>query len=106
MLSLTAGRDRWPGFFLHRRRADLVDAVRWYDTHAPQAVPQFRDALRSALTRIANNPKQFPPTFKTTRRALLRRFPYILVFREMDDAIYIVAVFHTSRDPVIWQRRT
>ena len=55
-------------------------------------MPQFRDALRAALIRISENPKQFPPAIKSTRRALLRRFPYILVFREMDDAVYIVAL--------------
>ena len=92
--------------FTQAARADLVDAVRWYDAHAPHVVPQFREALRAALARISENPKQFPPAVKSTRRALLRRFPYILVFREMDDAVYIVAVFHTSRDPLIWQRRS
>jgi len=92
--------------FTQAARADLSDAVRWYDAHAPHVGPQFRDALRAAMTRIAENPKQFPPALRDTRRALLRRFPYILVFREMDDAIYVVAVFHTSRDPLIWQRRS
>ena len=92
--------------FTQAARADLADAVRWYDTHAPHVVPQFRDALRAALVRIAENPKQFPPALKNARRASLRRFPYILVFREMDDAIYLVAVFHMSRDPLIWQRRS
>lgn len=56
--------------------------------------------------RIAENPKQFSPAPKNTRRTLLRRFPYILVFRETHDAVYIVAVFHTSRDPLIWKRRS
>ncbi|MBR1176701.1 type II toxin-antitoxin system RelE/ParE family toxin [Bradyrhizobium sp. KB893862 SZCCT0404] len=92
--------------FTQAARADLADAVRWYDTHAPHVVPQFRDALRAALNRVAENPKQFPPTSKNTRRALLRRFPYILVFRETQDAVYVVAVFHTSRDPLIWKRRS
>ncbi|MDE2377476.1 type II toxin-antitoxin system RelE/ParE family toxin [Bradyrhizobium sp.] len=92
--------------FTQAARADLAEAVRWYDAHAPHVVPQFRDALRAALIRIAENPRQFPPALKTTRRALLRRFPYILVFRETHDAVYVVAVFHTSRDPLIWQRRS
>ena len=92
--------------FTQAARADLADAVRWYDTHAPHVVPQFRDTLRAALIQIAENPKQFPPALKNTRRALLRRFPYILIFREMDDAVYVVAVFHTSRDPLIWKRRS
>ena len=92
--------------FTQAARADLAEAVRWYDTHAPHVVPQFREALRGALIRIAENPKQFPPALKNTRRALLRHFPYILVFREMDDGVYVVAVFHTSRAPLIWQRRS
>jgi plasmid stabilization system protein ParE len=92
--------------FTQAARADLAEAVGWYDTHAPHVVPQFRDALRTALIRIAENPKQFPPTLKNTRRALLRRFPYILVFRETQDTVYVVAVFHTSRDPLIWKRRS
>jgi plasmid stabilization system protein ParE len=92
--------------FTQAARADLADAVRWYDTHAPYVVPQFREALRTVLTRIAENPKQFPPALKNTRRALLRRFPYILVFRETRDALYVIAVFHTSRDPLVWKRRS
>ena len=92
--------------FTRAARADLAAAVRWYDTHAPHVVPQFREAVRTALIRIAENPKQFPPALKNTRRALLRRFPYILVFRETHDAVYVVAVFHTSRDPLVWKRRS
>ncbi|MBR0958530.1 type II toxin-antitoxin system RelE/ParE family toxin [Bradyrhizobium japonicum] len=92
--------------FTTAARADLADAVRWYDTHAPHVVRQFRDALRAALIRVADNPKQFPLAYKDTRCALLRRFPYILVFRETQDAVYVVAVFHTSRDPLTWISRT
>jgi plasmid stabilization system protein ParE len=73
--------------FTQAARADLVDAIRWYNTHAPHVVPQFRDALRAAMIRIAENPKEFPPALRDTRRALLSRFPYILVFRETHDAI-------------------
>ncbi|WP_354085061.1 type II toxin-antitoxin system RelE/ParE family toxin [Bradyrhizobium sp. S3.3.6] len=62
--------------------------------------------MRTALMRIAENPKQFPPALKNTRRALLRRFPYILVFRETHDAVYVIAVFHTSRDPLVWKQRS
>ena len=92
--------------FTQAARADLVGAMRWYDAHAPHVVPQFREALRAALIRIAENPKQFPAAIKSTRRALLRRFPYSLVFRETHDVVYVVAVFHTSRDPSIWKGRS
>ena len=34
-----------------------------------------------------------------TRRALLRKFPYGVFFRVMDDKVVITAFFHASRDP-------
>ena len=91
--------------FTEAARADIAEAVTWYRARAPEIVPQFREAMRSVVQRIENNPQQFPPSLHETRRALLRRFPYLLIFREQDEAIYIVAVFHTSRDPKTWQDR-
>jgi plasmid stabilization system protein ParE len=69
-------------------------------------VPQFWESLRAAIARIAANPKQFPVGPHETRRALLQRFPYLLIFREAEEACYVVAVFHMSRDPTAWRRRT
>ncbi len=61
--------------FTPAAQADLNSALDWYDAHAPHVVPQFRNTLRAILARIAENPKQFPPEYRQTRRALLRRFP-------------------------------
>jgi plasmid stabilization system protein ParE len=69
-------------------------------------VPQFWESLRAAVARIAANAKQFPAGPHQTRRVLLQRFPYLLIFREAEDDCYVVAVFHMSRDPTAWRRRT
>ena len=43
--------------------------------------------------------------YKNVRRALLRRFPYALMFViEGDGALTVVACFHGSRDPMHWQK--
>jgi plasmid stabilization system protein ParE len=83
-----------------------LTSLTWYEAHAPEIVPQFRQALRDVAQRISENPKQFPPSPHQTRRALLRRFPYLVIFRETREAAYVVAVFHTSRDPGTWRRRS
>ncbi|WP_407186377.1 type II toxin-antitoxin system RelE/ParE family toxin [Bradyrhizobium centrosematis] len=105
-LSLTVGRDSDPPALYEGSSGRPRRCSQWYSTHAPHVVPQFRDALRAALIRIAEHPKQFAPAYKDLRRALLRRFPYIVVFRERDDAVYVIAIFHTSREPLVWQRRS
>jgi len=58
------------------------------------------------LQRIRINPQQFPVIFVDLRRAPLRRFPYGLFFRLRADAIYVIACFHSSRDPQVWRRRS
>ncbi|MET0599436.1 MAG: type II toxin-antitoxin system RelE/ParE family toxin [Mesorhizobium sp.] len=93
-------------FFTAAARADLDDALSWYGTRAPEMVPPLRAAIRATIARIGDNPKQFPVSPYQTRRALLRRFPYLIIFRETRFAIYVVAVFHMSRNPKIWQSRT
>ena len=92
--------------FTAAARADLDDALKWYEARAPEIAPQFREALRAVVARIAENPRQFPASPHQTRRALLRRFPYIVIFRVARDTAYVVAVFHTSRDPTAWRQRT
>jgi plasmid stabilization system protein ParE len=91
--------------FTPAARADLISALNWYETHASHVTPQFRNALRAILGRIAENPKQFPVEYRETSRALLRRFPYFVVFRETEEGVYVIAVFHTSRNPITWQSR-
>jgi plasmid stabilization system protein ParE len=92
--------------FTEAARADLAEAVDWYDAHAAHMVPQLREALRAAVARIAANPKQFRAGPHHTRRVLLQRFPYALIFREAEEDCYVVALFHMSRDPTAWRRRT
>ena len=92
--------------FTAAARADLDNALTWYEAHAPEMLPQFRDALRTVVARITENPKQFPLSPHQTRRALLRRFPYLVIFREAGDAAFVVAFFHTSRNPRTWPQRT
>lgn len=83
--------------FTRAAQADLADAIDWYEAHAPEIVPQFRDAIRTVVARIEHSPQQFAPASYGTRRAVMRRFPYLVIFRETSEAVYIVAVFHTSR---------
>ncbi len=86
-------------------QADIEDAIVWYQSQAPEMVSEFREALRSIVRRIEQNPEQFPRSTSKTRRALLRRFPYLVLFRQKQDLVVVVAVFHTSRDPRAWRKR-
>lgn len=40
-----------------------------------------------------------------TRRALARTFPYAIVYVDLPDVIWIVAVMHGKRQPEYWRKR-
>jgi toxin ParE1/3/4 len=39
------------------------------------------------------------------RRKLLHKFPYFLYYQVEDSRVAVIGLFHTSRDPQIWQDR-
>ena len=43
--------------------------------------------------------------FGDVRKAIVARFPYCVFYREEPSCVRVLAVFHTSRDPSIWQSR-
>ncbi len=43
--------------------------------------------------------------YHDVRKAVARRFPYCIYFRERDQRIIVLAVFHSARNPAIWKQR-
>jgi len=50
-------------------------------------------------------PRLHREVFGDIRRAVVRGFPYCVYYREEPALIRVISVFHTSRDPKIWQSR-
>jgi plasmid stabilization system protein ParE len=85
----------------------MIDAQDWYENESPGLGRRFRAAVEVVIERMSDNPRQFPVIYKSVRRALLRRFPYALMFVvEVDETLTVLACFHGSRDPARWQKRT
>jgi plasmid stabilization system protein ParE len=92
-------------FFTPAARLEALEAQDWYEREAPGLGARFRAELDRQVERIRANPWQFPLMQADVRRARLRKYPYGLYFRVLDDAIYVIACFHSSRNPANWQSR-
>lgn len=58
------------------------------------------------MDRIAANPRMHAKVRGDVRKAIVRGYRYYCVFyRERADHVEVLSVFHTSRDPSIWQDR-
>ena len=95
-----------PVVFGPAARAEMLEAVDWYDVHAPGLGEQFVAEIDATVARIAANPLQFPAVLREVRRARLHRFPYALFFRVDASEIHVLACFHSNRDPKRWQARS
>ena len=73
--------------------------------HSNDAALDFDGEVDRALADIASAPHRWAAAPLSTRRYLLRGFPCILIYREWEGHIQIVAVAHTSRKPGYWKKR-
>lgn len=86
--------------------AEYDAAFDWYLARSPDAALKFDAEVDNALQQILDNPRCWAGGTSHTRRYLLRKFPFLLIYREMpQNKIEIVAVAHTSRKPGFWKHR-
>lgn len=91
---------------LHEEAATDYDAAfDWYLERSPDAARAFDAEFERAVERIAEAPERWAQGLYQTRRFLLKRFPYLVIYRELKSKIQIVAVAHTSREPNYWKKR-
>ncbi|NDF01743.1 MAG: hypothetical protein EB034_26300, partial [Verrucomicrobia bacterium] len=54
---------------------------------------------------VLANPLRWAPDKQGRRRALMKRFPYKLIFRVRVEDIYLIAAAHNKRAPGYWEPR-
>lgn len=80
-------------------------ATDWYEQRRPGLGTALVDRVREVFTRIAVNPQMHATVYQSIRKAVVRQFPYVVLYKEEAGEVIVVAVFHTARDPSSWQSR-
>jgi len=88
-----------------RAEREIADAYKWYGRRDRQAATRYRVEVNQAMDRIGQLPESFPPYMHGTRMCLLKKFPYLVVFREYPDHLFVVAVAHGRQRPGYWRKR-
>lgn len=65
----------------------------------------FLEEVDAAVQRILGFPDAWTPLSQRTRRCLVNRFPYGVIYQIKTDGILIVAVSHLHREPNYWKNR-
>ena len=89
-------------------RDDLVAAARWYEAQEIGLGRQFLTDVRLAFERIRSNPVAYPFAYRGTRRVLIGRFPYGVIYLPVAEqgCIVVLAVLHCGQDPNPWRQRS
>lgn len=80
---------------------ELSDACKWYDEQRAGLGRQFLNKVTAKINLIEQNPFHYNIRFSSNYRcAPLNIFPYLIVYRieEDDRLVYIISIFHTSRN--------
>lgn len=85
---------------------ELEEAIAYYEQEREGLGLDLLTEVRRTWAQIQRNPR-IATRHKGTqfRRAVVRRFPYLVFYAELEDSIWIVAVAHAKRRPDYWRRR-
>lgn len=84
---------------------ELTQSAEYYQKLAINLGNEFLDDVFSTILRIIEFPDAFPILSRKSRKCLVNRFPFAIIYQVREEEIFIVAVTHLSRKPGYWKKR-
>ena len=85
--------------------SDLKSAIGWYLERSEPAAVEFAAEMDRAVALVVESPARWPTGEHGTRKFILNRFPFAVVYREKQTSIQILAIAHGHRNPDYWKGR-
>ena len=85
--------------------AELTEARQWYRDRSDVAAQALVLELARSFDEISRHPDTRPKVHGELRRYVLRRFPYSIIYRVEQDAVFVTAVAHQRRRFGYWRER-
>jgi plasmid stabilization system protein ParE len=84
---------------------ELKSAVEWYLQRSEPAAEEFVAEVDRAVALASESPRRWPVGEFETRKFVLQRFPFAIVYREENSGVQILAFAHGHRRPGYWKDR-
>lgn len=85
--------------------AELNLAVDYYNQCRVNLGRDFAKEVYTAIRNIVALPEAWTPLSKNTRRCLVNRFPFGVIYQAENNEILIIAIMQLNRKPGYWQDR-
>jgi hypothetical protein len=84
---------------------ELAEALEWYEARCPGLGGEFLRCVDACLTHIERFPESAPVVHRSVRQAVLRRFPFLVMYVVEKNELTVLAIFHAKRDREEWKTR-
>lgn len=91
--------------FLPPAEAELLEAISYYAAIQSELGIRFEEAVAEAVRNLVANPERGAPRSRSTRRWLVKSFPFGVIYRFSESETLIVAVAHQRKRPEYWAGR-
>jgi len=85
--------------------AELKSSISWYLEQNEVTADKFIGEIDRAIDLVRAAPGRWPTGDLDTRKFVLRRFPYAVIYHERESVIRILAIAHGHRQPGYWKDR-
>jgi len=85
---------------------DLKEAFSWYEEKRIGLGYDYLLQVDAGLSFIARNPNIHPIEYKGTRKHIIKRFPYKIIYIIKEEQIIVIAVIHGKRSPALIKKRS
>src|SRR5215218_3823675 len=84
---------------------EMLESARYLEANAPGLGFDLISAIQETTQRIIKFPKSGSIQRAKIRKALVRGFPFTILYEARPDHVYLAAVMHQHRKPGYWRRR-
>ena len=84
---------------------DLKEVFSWYEDKRLGLGYDFMLQVDAGIRHVERNPEAYPSGYKGTRRHLIKRFPYRIVYFLEKERIVVLAIIHGMRSPALARKR-
>lgn len=84
---------------------DILNSTDFYEDKQRNLGKRFFNVTLTSFELILQTPYAYTKINNNLHKYIITKFPFIILYRITDTFIYIIAVFHTSRNPEIIKNR-
>ncbi len=93
-------------FYFHpEAKKEFDGAVDFYERNRAGLGLEFAEEVYATIARIIQFPDAWSVMSENSRRCMINRFPYGLIYQIKSNSLRIIAVAHLQRRPGYWKER-